>query len=46
MKPPEALVLAAGKGCRLFPLTNDDRGISQFSRHRELRIDGVLRSSA
>ena len=38
MKPPEALVLAAGKGSRLFPLTNDDRGISQKSRRDFTRV--------
>jgi mannose-1-phosphate guanylyltransferase len=38
MKPPEALVLAAGKGSRLFPLTNNDRGISRKSLRDFTRI--------
>jgi hypothetical protein len=38
MKPPEAMVLAAGKGSRLFPLTNDDSGISRKSRRDFTRI--------
>ena len=46
MKPPEAMVLAAGKGSRLFPLTNDDRGIFRKSRRDFTRIHPFIQDSS
>jgi hypothetical protein len=46
MKSSEAMDLAAGKESRLFPLTNDDRGISRKFRRDFTRIHPFIQDSS